>query len=122
MASASDSGSSADGAEMAIAAPPLLERLEMEHALDMQRLRSEQAAQQLKSGARALRQEERTSQAMRAECAALAAQLQALQVQHSSLAQQHSQLVEPPPFPQDDATEAVGAAAPGGEGHAPTST
>ena len=54
---------------MAIAAPPLLERLEMEHALDMQRLRSEQAAQQLKSGARALRQEERTSQALREELA-----------------------------------------------------
>ena len=72
--------------------PPLLQRLQHEHKLDMQRLRSEKAERELqaerKATDRALRREERTSHALRAECASLAQQLQALQAHHAGLTQQ----------------------------------
>ena len=70
--------------------PPLLQRLQHEHKLDMQRLRSEKAERELQEKAtdRALRREERTSHALRAECASLAQQLQALQAHHAGLTQQ----------------------------------
>ena len=76
--------------------PPLLQRLQHEHELDMQRLRSEKAERDLqaerKAVDRALRREERTSHALRAECASLAQQLQMLQAQHAALAQQAEQV------------------------------
>ena len=75
---------------------PLLQRLELEHELNMQRLQSEQTSRALKAECktadRALRKEERTSQALRAECAALAHRLQAGQAQHAALAKQHDEV------------------------------
>lgn len=86
---------SADESDEA-SSPPLLQRLQHEHELDMQRLRSEKAERELqaerKAVDRALRREERTSHALRAECASLVQQLQALQAQHAALAQQAEQV------------------------------
>ena len=65
---------------------PIIQRLELEHALDIHKLRSEQEARELKSerktADRARRKEEKTSQQLRAECAAMVQQLQAMQAQH----------------------------------------
>ena len=78
---------------------PLMQRLKLEeqlHEADMQKLRSEQVARELKieckAADRARRKEEKTSQQQRVECTALVQRLHAQHQQHQQLARQHEEL------------------------------
>ena len=80
---------------------PLMQRLKIEeelHAMDIQKLRSEQVARQLKieckEANRARRKEEKTSQQLRVECAALVQRLNTVQPLHQQLVRQHEELAQ----------------------------